>query len=730
MSTPDLPIPEPEPMAHAYSSDNLVPNELSAKWLGACGLNPFHIYDSSSRLQMLSQHLGQMLVVRGGQPRMLQTGMERKYGRSTYKVAMPCNGKILAIVPRYLETPMGFQSIRHNPQTIVIYENDETKEVGIINLTDYCSNHQYFGFRYVRQPGYDQLRVGAYIKEGIVFLDSPSITPEGDYAYGVNANVAFMSHPAVAEDGIGISDAFLKKLGYRTFETRTMEWGKNRFALNLYGDPARPDEYKPFPDIGDVIRPDGLLMALRDYKPEELAVVEQSVNACRQVDFTFDQTVYANGAGGRVIDIRINHDIADANHAEVHMDKQPQKYDNARRVFYKEILKQYHSLRYKQGETLQITPEFQQLVVHAQSVDSEGGKQRVTKLHRKAPLDTYRVEFVIEYEFMPNMGGKLTDLHGGKGVICQIIREEDMPIDEEGNRADIIMDGNATINRANPGRLFEQYYNAAARDTHKRLCAMLGVKPMTREVEAYNQLIKLPAAQVDEVFGHLYNFYGIIAPTMKGWFDQGLIQATKQEYLAEYVSGKFGLHIPTDSQPPAKDVVRTIETLPLYKPVYGPVSYVGNSGKRVTTTKPVRIGPVYVILLEKTGDDWSAVSSGKLQLFGVLSQLTKNDKFSRPARAQAVRVAGEGEIRIFLANCGEFFAAEVMDRNNNPAAHQAMVSGIFSAPQPGNIDCLVDRTQIPYGGSKALQLLKHMCEVSGFRYWYEPHDPNAPKVIA
>jgi hypothetical protein len=702
------------------------PNELSAKWLGAPGLNPFHIYDSSARIQMLSQHLGQMLVVKGSVPRQLQTGMERQYGKYTYKVEMPCDGKILDIIPRYEQT-LGQDSIAHNPQTVAVYENDETKEIGIIQLVDYCSNHQYFGFRYKTTPDFDKIRINAFIPKGTVFLDSPSVTTDGDYAYGVQANIAFMTHPACSEDGVVIRRGFLPQLGFRTYETRVIEWGRKRFALNLYGDPAK-GEYKPFPDIGDEIRPDGLLMALRDYDPAELAVVEQSVNACRQVDFIFDTTVYANGAGGRIIDVRINHDIADMNCAAVHMDKQPQKYDNARRRFYHRVLELYTSLRKQRGDALQITPEFHQLVVQAQSVMTEGGKQRVTKLYRKAPLDTYRVEFVIEYENTPNMGFKLTDLHGGKGVICKVLNDEDMPVDEEGNRADIIMDGNATINRANPGRLYEQYYNASARDTHKRLCAMLGIAPHTREVEAYNHISKLPAAQINQAWDYLFNFYRIISPPMCEWWETGQVKTTQQEYLAEIVKLGIGLFIPPDHHNLAQDVVWALENLPQYKPVYGPVTYVGNSGQRVVTVKPTRIGSVYVILLEKTGDDWSAVSSGKLQLFGVLSQLTKGDKYSRPVRAQAVRVAGEGEMRIFLANCGERFAAEIMDRNNNPIAHQSMVSGILAAEKPGNIQSLVDRSQIAFGGSKAVQLLRHMNEVSGFKFVHQAHDPNLPKV--
>lgn len=716
-------------------------NELSAKWLGACGLNPFHIYDSSARLQMFSQHLGQMLSIAGRTPRLLQTGMERQYGKFTYKVDMPCNGKILDIIPRYtqkMSSDSVLNNIEDNPQVVVVYEDDETREVGIIDLATYCSNHQYFGFRYQKMPGLAQLQVNAFIPKGTVFLDSPAITPEGDYAFGVQANVAFMSHPATSEDGVAVSDRFLKRLGYCTFETRTVEWGKKRFALNLYGN---KDHYKPFPDIGDRIREDGLLMALRDYEPSELAIVEQNVNSCMRVDYTFDDTIYANGAGGKVIDIRIHHDKADQNTATVHMDSQPQKYDKGRREFYERIMNLYLQLKKIQGETLRITPQFHQLVVQAQSVISEGGKTRVTKLYRKAPLDTYRIEFVIQYDMLPNMGSKITDNHGGKGVMCQIIPHDQMPVDEDGNVADIIMDGNATINRANPGRLIEQYYNAAARDAWKRLAKMLNVTPQVeRPMETLNKIRSVTAEQLQSAWDYLYGFYRIVSPEMAKWWDDGLMGSDKAEFIADALHRgmtKFdhevtlhglGLYIPTDHQSSAQDVVALLEKLPQYRPVMGPVSYVGNSGVRVTTVKPIRVAGLYVIMLEKTGDDWSAVSSGKLQLFGVLSQLTKNDKYSRPNRPQAVRVMGEGEIRISLANCGELFTAEIMDRNNNPLAHQLMVGGILSADFPGNIENLIDRNLVPHGGSKALQLFKHMCEVSGFRIEYQPHDVNAPKI--
>lgn len=297
-----------------------------------------------------------------------------------------------------------------------------------------------------------------------------------------------------------------------------------------------------------------------------------------------------------------------------------------------------------------------------------------------------------------------------------------MPIDADGNRAEIIMDGIGTINRANPGRLFEQYYNSASRDLHKEICRTLNIQPFTRQSTAFNIINTTAKEMVDHAFTRLYHYYQLTSPQMSGWFDNGQIEATKEEYLSEIVEKGISLFIPPDNQPITQDVVVELEKH--YRPCYGPVSYVGNSGKRVTTVNDVRIGEMYVILLEKIGDDWSGISSGKFQLFGVLSQLTRDDKYSKPSRAQAVRGAGEAENRSFITYVGPWFFSEFMDRNNNPRTHAAMVDGLLEADKPGNVKNLVDRRTIPYGGSKPLVLLKHTMQVGGIAFVCNKHKPN------
>jgi hypothetical protein len=350
-----------------------------------------------------------MLQIKGATERTFQTGMEAEYGKYTFNVKMPCDGKIVKIIERY-RADLSEDSIKENPQTIVIYEDDDTKVLGFFSLAGYCSNHQYFGFRYVEKDGIRQLRQGQFIKKGTVFLDSPAIGEDGGYKYGIQANVAMMTHPAVAEDGILISDEFAQKLQFHTYETRVIEWGSEQFALNLYGT---TDNYKAFPEIGEPVRPDGILMALRSCDPGIMAGIEQNIYDTMVVNHTFDDTVYANGPGGRVVDIKVHHDLNNSNFSEKNMDKQVQRYDSVRRVFYQSIVTFYNSMKKLRGEALHMTPELHNLVVQALAVVNEGpGHTRVTKLYRKAPLDIYRVEIVIEYTVTPGVGFKLTALHG------------------------------------------------------------------------------------------------------------------------------------------------------------------------------------------------------------------------------------------------------------------------------------------------------------------------------
>ena len=296
-----------------------------------------------------------------------------------------------------------------------------------------------------------------------------------------------------------------------------------------------------------------------------------------------------------------------------------------------------------------------------------------------------------------------------------------MPRDEHGNVADIVMDPNATVERTNVGRLFEQYINAASRDVHKHICSRFGVKRFEREVIASNALQKLDPQVIANAYQYLLNYYKIVSPIQYSWFVDGTITQSMESYMAEIVNKGVTLFMPSNNPAEPDEAIEQLQKE--YPPLYGPVTYVGNSGNTIKTNKNVRIGSVYILLLEKTGDDWSAVSSGRRQHFGALSPVTRVDKYLNPARNQAVRGAGEAEIRIFVSYVGPEFVADLMDRNNSHETHKAMVNGIVKSATPSNIENLVDRAKYPYGGAKPLQLLNHIAQCGGFEFVYAPFVP-------
>lgn len=716
-----------------------VANEMDRRLMGVNGLNFADVADSSPRKQMFSSHIGQCLVVKGGTERFIQTGMERQYAKTTFSVKMPEDGIILKVIPRYQET-IGQDSIR-NPETILIYESADptSREIGMIRLPGHFSDQTYFGFEYQHRKITNSIRTGMAIPKGTILLDSPSVTENGDYKYGVQCRVAYMSHPAVSEDGILVSRDVLKKFAIKTYRTYEVEWGSRFFPLNLYGD---ENNYQPYPNIGEYIRADGLLMALRR-EDRTLAMVEQSSLATREVDHFHDRRVYANGAGGKVVDIKIYHDDYTNSNTPEEMERQPMRYHRASQQFYREVLNTLNEIEKRRGgpHNMNVSKPLDELAVQAYALldnRANGSQDRRVLLHRKNPLDDWRVEFTVEYEIIPTEGFKITDCHGGKGVICKVVDPEDMPVDENGVRAEIVMDGNSTNSRMNLGRVYEQYFNAASAHVSAEVRRILGLEPnmpglqtKLQQMEATNR--GAMDAAWDLILGYLkimspdrmwpYYALGEVMTSQRGLLKNTFPRTSFMESVINGVDG-FPLYWPPENERELSQAVRMIQADPRYRPLHGPVTYRGYSGQIRKTKAKVRIGSVYIIMLEKIADDWTAVSSSKRQHFGVISQITSWDKNSTPQRVQAIRAWGESEVRISVSFPGPRVTADILDRNNNPMTSRHLIQNLLQAEFPTNIEKIVDRKKVPYGGNKPLQLVKHMALCGGWAFEFAPYVPG------
>jgi len=711
------------------------PVELRPELMSLYGLNPFIRHISASRAAMFTGNLAQMVVIKEPMRKRIMTGMERPFGQCTFSIEVPDDIVVLEVIPRFGHTA-GANRIRHSPQTAVIYENYTSGDVGVIMLTDYQVTHQHFGTEFKRnRDAVDQLRKGARFTKGTKLAHSPLIDEHGNYMYGRETNVLMASDVAGTEDGVKVRRGYVEKLAPTGFETRVFEFGREYFPVN---QSTVPGQYKIFPDLGEKVSSTGLLVALRRYDPIS-AVANMTVEALQQPDYIFDRKRFVQHVDAEVVDIKVERNTSiNIPPLPVGMEEQLLKYYNADTEFYRKIIDVWTALRKdnnQRGRALRLEPEFSRLVVEAigrlgaeyirpdggfnRKVEEGGGK--VDKVYRGVKLDAWRVEITFKYLSIPNKGYKITDINGNKSVVVEVVNDDDMPVDENGIVADIVVDPNSRWNRETPASPIEMAIAAAGRDLGKRIQETFGFdKNIQLTEEEVADVIYTPENRdlVEAAYAELLEFYKTVAPFQYDDMTDAEFLRKNPEHMYEHVASVledhlYGLYLymPTDNPVSIPDVLRTIQKR--WPPFVTPVRFRGRDGNMKVSREPMLIAPSYYINLEKTAEDsWMAASSAKCNVFGTTARLSNNDKYDSPGRQSSIRV-GESEYRNEAAVCGGEAIADQKDVSNNPIAHKFVLRRLLTHPTPSNVEEVLDRKVVPVGGHRPLAYMRHMFECSG-----------------
>ena len=390
-------------------------SENTAEILSIQSLNAHAEHNAPSRCVMFGSHFAQRTVIDGSEPNQTVTGVEEEMGKYTFNIKMPEDGTIIAKISKYGYNPIEEQ-INFNPETLVIYQSHATGEYGCFTIPYFCSHDPVFGFKYDIKKAFDRINPGADIPGGVVFADSPAVKGDSHYTYGKMLNLGYMSHPNVGLDGYVISRDVLPYFKFRVYEKRVVEFGVTEFPLNIYGDAER---YKPFPDIGDYVKESGLLGVLRRYDAV-LSPALTSVSDTQRIDYQFDTPIFARTGVGKVVDMTVIESANSSRKLPPQMTQQLEKYKLGLRHYYREVLNFYQSKvqesrRNGNNGYVKLTEELHSLIIKAMAIvgrqnDAPGD---ITLLHKKKPLDVWRVEFVIEYEIIPSRGFKLSCSNGG-----------------------------------------------------------------------------------------------------------------------------------------------------------------------------------------------------------------------------------------------------------------------------------------------------------------------------
>lgn len=689
-------------------------SELDPRLLGTAANNALVGHCSTPRAVMDSNHMASRpSLINPDKKESLISGVEYELGKYIEDIKVPENCEVVGTVQKIPNHPA-------NPETTVFvtYERNGSLWLDLIVVPRFKSKHSYFGYRLHQTEEMKSLSFGKSLKKDSILASTDSLLDDGTYGYGFNANVVMISDPATAEDGFVVRRGFLEKMAFTTVETKIINLDKDSFMLNYYGD---EDNYKMFPNIGERVKENGILGVIRK-RNDFFAITDLNDDDIKEVDYTFDDPIYLT-KGARestVVDIKV---VRGSNIKCVYSDNMVTQLEENYELncnYAESIIKQYFNilreLRRKFGGNF--TPRLGKdlnIFVRDQMALKETKTTKCKTSNKRKDIDQYRIEITVMSIVVPNLGFKLTDLHGGKGVICAIREDEDMPFYPGTNiRADIIAGGaSETISRMNTGRVYEAYMGAANRDNRNVLLNNLIGK------YGSNFINKINSNDCLEIKEFLKGYYELINPDMVD-FLMGLNESDLEEHIYEVLTEWLYIYFPPNNKYNVVDVIDCIESSP-YKPIESPIQYKVN-GVVKTTVENVLIGRMYYLLLDRTARDFSAVSSAKVNNFMLPIKGSEADRSKYPHNLTPVTNLSETETRIIAALAPPVLIAELYDITLNPTSQKQLIRHILESGKMFDPNFSIDRKVNPYGGSKPLELMKHIFRASGIEMLYLDDD--------
>ena len=658
-------------------------SDIREELVGIHAINPFIRECSASRAHMFSTHLSQALVFQGAEPSIITTGLEYQLGNNGFGVKPPDNCRVLSVIDRYSEQ----LPEELTPERIVLVMLD-SGTLDYLSIPRYHRLSSHHAFIYDRPQTTNTLKVNQRLKKDEILAISPNIKHDGhdcqSYAYGINANLCLATLLETAEDGIVISKSLANKLKYHIVETLSIEFGSENIPLNMYGD---INNVKLFPEIGETIREDAIVMATRPHNEFYCSLEDMT-----KVNYAFDTVRYAKYPGGKVLDVRAwsNRNIVD-NHNQ--MTGNVDNYVFMLKHFYGNILSAYHDAlnRYNiKPNEAKTTRRLRNLLIKANGLHHPNNK--VTIKYKNQQVDMYRIEIDILHEVNINYGHKLTDKSGSKGVIVDIREDDKMPyiITNKGNRitADIVMDPAAVVSRMNISRLYEQYFNGASRKCQELM-----------------RLCKTP----EEQFEILLEFLGYINLSQMRWYESVSVEK-RNEILNECLNKEVYVMYRLSSEDRPYEIVSILEQSK-FKPDRVPLNIPTYNGT-ITTDNLFTIAPVYTLLLSKTPDSFLSVASARVNHFGFPIGVSSTIRDGIPYRNSPTKVLSETEVRLYRAYVSDKAIVELKDRANNPDTHEQIYYNILDAKMPTNIEHVIDRSN-GYNESVAMKLTNSIFNTFG-----------------
>jgi DNA-directed RNA polymerase subunit beta len=555
----------------------------------------------ASRALMASSQINQSVVLMEGEFPRVFSGYENQVGK--YSSSFLVADKDWTVV----------KVIRKNDFNSAYILYDPKKDLVHIVYRKPCKGLSE-GFGYAYENGVlDSKVVGSKIKKGETLYRSTAYDEHGNFSFGMNLRAVYMPwHGMTYEDAIVISRPAAEKMDTWGVEHVDVSVNTNDFLLNLYGD---KETYRAFPDVGEEVV--GRILCSRRRIHNDSMLHDMSSKAMAKVNYNTDTPFYSDGI---VMDIEVfSNEPAELLERHKHYNGQVCQHLATNMEYHREI-RDALAPWVAEGKGA-YTDEAAHAYRRSADIIDPGVRWR----NNSSNFDNYIIRFSMLYRNQLTVGSKITNRYGGKGVISTILEESEMPLADNGERAEILLNPLGVINRLNPAQLFEQEINMISDQVLNHI--------NESETESVNEFLDMVTEYIHDV-----------NPVQAEAFREYLGNPATDERWAEAAREirEHGIHI---HQPPFHGGLN----IDGFRDIYRKYDYVKPYEFEDVAGKIVMGDIYYMRLKHEPRDKFSARSSSYLNLKNVPSKSTRFKQHQQLFSHTPIRF-GEMELFNMLAS--------------------------------------------------------------------------------
>lgn len=440
---------------------------------------PFLKNDDQTRLQMSASQMRQSIMLKDFDVPLISSGCEGLYTNYTQFIKRARkNGEVIHRDRQYL---------------IVVY-NDGDADIF------------YIGYRKIYVEHLDIMKV--YVNQGDKFktgdiLAESSFCKDGNVIFGRNLLTGVMIYYGNNyEDGIVVSERLSKEntLTSVHFEDLSFSISPDKVLLSLLND-----RYKPIPDELDKLDIGNAYARIKKLTSEEQnsVFIEENRLIAEKPYIISEVSIYPNAWNKEISEFN---DWVESRIAE----------QQERETFLQKIVLD------------KLPKETAMKFIRENALDkfSFVGKYR----EKKERIDGILVNIVGIFFRPIQVGDKLGNRHGNKGVISKIIPHEKMPQLEDGRHLDICINPLGILSRMNIGQIYELHLAMSFQDLKLNLLTMLKKKIAQKAMKKY-----------------LIDYISIIDKTENNWYLKQFIENLPKKLTPEFVETLTLIQAPFES---------------------------------------------------------------------------------------------------------------------------------------------------------------------------------------